>query len=82
MPSPNMGPEEMVIAKQKIKLMHEVVEKLKPHYRKLVEMRYFSELTYEEIAIELNLPLGTVKAKLFRARDFLYNILKDSEGKI
>jgi len=82
MASTNPGPEEMVIAKQKIKLMREVVEKLKPHYRTLVEMRYFQELSYEEIAVELNLPLGTVKAKLFRARDFLYNILKDSEEKI
>ena len=81
-PSPNPGPEEMIIAKQKIKMMHEVVEKLKPHYRMLIEMRYFSELSYEEIASELDLPLGTVKAKLFRARDFLYNILKNSEGKI
>jgi RNA polymerase sigma-70 factor (ECF subfamily) len=82
LPSPNPGPEEMIIAKQKIKLMREVVEKLKPHYRMLVEMRYFRELSYEEIAVELDLPLGTVKAKLFRARDFLYNILKDSEEKI
>jgi RNA polymerase sigma-70 factor (ECF subfamily) len=81
-PSPNPGPEEMIIAKQKIKMMHEVVEKLKPHYRMLIEMRYFKELSYEEIASELDLPLGTVKAKLFRARDFLYDILKDSEGKI
>lgn len=62
--------------------MREVVEKLKPHYRMLVEMRYFRELSYEEIAVELDLPLGTVKAKLFRARDLLYNILKGSEEKI
>jgi len=82
LPSMNPGPEEMIIAKQKIQLMRDVVEKLKPHYKTLVEMRYFKELTYEEIALELDLPLGTVKAKLFRARDFLYNILKDSEGKI
>jgi len=72
----------MVIAKQKIQLMREVVEKLKPHYRNLVEMRYFRELSYEEIAVELDLPLGTVKAQLFRAREFLYQILKDSEEKI
>jgi RNA polymerase sigma factor (sigma-70 family) len=82
LPSPNPGPDEMVIAKQKIQLMREVVEKLKPHYRNLVEMRYFRELSYEEIAAELDLPLGTVKAQLFRAREFLYNILKDAEGKI
>ena len=81
-PSPNPGPEELVIAKQKIQLMREVVEKLKPHYRTLVELRYFRELSYEEIAEELDLPLGTVKAQLFRARDLLYNILKDSEEKI
>jgi RNA polymerase sigma-70 factor (ECF subfamily) len=62
--------------------MRAVVEKLKPHYRRLVEMRYFEELSYEEIAEELQLPLGTVKAQLFRAREFLYNIMKNSEGKI
>jgi RNA polymerase sigma-70 factor (ECF subfamily) len=82
LPSPNPGPDDMVIAKQKIQLMREVVEKLKPHYRNLVEMRYFRELSYEEIAGELDLPLGTVKAQLFRAREFLYNILKDAEEKI
>jgi RNA polymerase sigma factor (sigma-70 family) len=82
LPSPNPGPDEVVIAKQKIQMMREVVEKLKPHYRQLVEMRYFRELSYEEIAAEMNLPLGTVKAQLFRAREFLYEILKNSEGKI
>ena len=82
LPSPDPGPDDMIIAKQKIQLMREVVEKLKPHYRNLVEMRYFKELSYEEIAGKLNLPLGTVKAQLFRAREFLYQILKDSEGKI
>jgi RNA polymerase sigma-70 factor (ECF subfamily) len=82
LPSPSPGPDEMVIAKQKIQLMRDVVEKLKPHYRMLVDMRYFRELSYEEIAVELDLPLGTVKAQLFRAREFLYNILKDAEEKI
>jgi len=75
-------PEETYMKKQKIKLMRQVVEKLKPHYRTLVELRYFQELSYEEIAQELNLPLGTVKAQLFRAREFLYNILKNSQDKL
>ena len=82
MPSPNPGPEDMVIAKEKIQLMRDLVERLKPHYRLLVEMRYFQELSYEEIAVKLDLPLGTVKAQLFRAREFLYNILKDSQETI
>ncbi len=81
-PSQSLDPEERFIEKQKIKLMREVVEKLKPHYRRLVELRYFEELSYEEIAEELQLPLGTVKAQLFRARDFLYNIMKHTEGRI
>lgn len=75
-------PEEQIIEKQKIKLMHDVVEKLKPHYRKLVELRYFSEWSYEEIATELNLPIGTVKAKLFRSREFLYQVLQSQEERI
>lgn len=75
-------PEEQFIIEQKIHLMHEVVQRLKPHYKKLIELRYFKEYTYEEIVKELNLPLGTVKAQLFRSREFLYNILKHSKEKI
>ncbi|MDP4267375.1 MAG: sigma-70 family RNA polymerase sigma factor [Bacteroidota bacterium] len=78
-PSQNLDPEESYIRKQKIKLMRDIVEKLKPHYRTLVELRYFSEHSYEEIAEELKLPLGTVKAQLFRARELMYNMLKNSE---
>ena len=62
--------------------MREVVEKLKPHYRELVQLRYFEELSYEEIAEQMAIPLGTVKAQLFRAREFLYNIMKNAEGTI
>jgi RNA polymerase sigma factor (sigma-70 family) len=81
-PSTGLDPEEKIIEKQKIQLMHEVVEKLKPHYRNMIELRYFKEWSYEEIAVELNLPLGTVKAQLFRAREFLFQILKTSEDRI
>jgi RNA polymerase sigma factor (sigma-70 family) len=81
-PSTTLDPEEKVIEKQKIKLMREVVEKLKPHYKLLIELRYFKELSYEEIATQLDLPVGTVKAQLFRAREFLYHILKNSVEKI
>jgi RNA polymerase sigma-70 factor (ECF subfamily) len=81
-PSNTLDPEEAYIKQQKKKLMKGVVEKLKPRYRTLVELRYFKEYSYEEIAQELDLPLGTVKAQLFRAREFLYNILKNSKEKI
>lgn len=77
-----LTPEEHMEKKQKVKQMRDIVEKLKPRYRILVELRYFDELSYEEIADKLDLPLGTVKAQLFRAREFLANILKNSSEKI
>jgi RNA polymerase sigma factor (sigma-70 family) len=77
-----LDPEENLINQQKVKLMRDIVQKLKPRYRKLVEMRYFEELSYEEIAASLELPIGTVKAQLFRARELLFNILKSSGHKL
>jgi len=74
-------PEENMIRKQKHILMRSLVEKLKPRYRILIELRYFQELSYEEIAEQLDLPLGTVKAQLFRSREFLYNIIRNQEEK-
>lgn len=75
-------PEETFIKEQKAELMREVVDKLKPRYKKLIELRYFQELSYEEICDDLELPLGTVKAQLFRARQLLFNILKNSTDKM
>ena len=77
-----LDPEENFIRKQKSLLMRDLVEKLKPKYRVLVELRYFEELSYEEISERLDIPLGTVKAQLFRARDLLYQILKSSKAGI
>ena len=76
--SEGMTPEQLAMNDQKIQLMRQYVKKLKPRYEILVEMRYFKEMSYDEISDELNLPLGTVKAQLFRAREFLYNIMKHS----
>ncbi len=73
------NPEEKLIRNQKAILLRIVVRRLKPRYRTLVELRYFREFSYEEIANELNLPLGTVKAQLFRAREMLFKIIESSE---
>ncbi len=77
--SKDLNPEEKLIRKQKAILLHKVVRRLKPRYRTLVELRYFREFSYEEIAKELNLPLGTVKAQLFRAREMLFNLIGSTE---
>jgi RNA polymerase sigma-70 factor (ECF subfamily) len=79
--SDSMDPEAYMINKQKIKHMRKVVSRLKPRYRKLVELRYFKEYSYDEIAEELEIPIGTVKAQLFRARELLLNILNRSQEK-
>lgn len=80
--SDGLTPEEISIRDQKMKIMRQVVQKLKPRYRQLVEMRYFEQLSYEEISEKLELPLGTVKAQLFRARDLLFEILRGSKENI
>lgn len=72
-------PEEALINDQKIAVLRGIVNQLKPRYRRLIELRYFKEYSYEEIASELKLPIGTVKAQLFRAKSLLYNIFTKSE---
>ncbi|MES2587502.1 MAG: sigma-70 family RNA polymerase sigma factor [Bacteroidota bacterium] len=80
--SNTQNPEEELMHGQKVKLMRNLVEKLKPRYRELVELRYFEELSYEEISETLNLPLGTVKAQLFRARDYLAIMIENTKESI
>lgn len=77
--SKELNPEEKLIRLQKAILLREVVRKLKPRYNILVDLRYFREFSYEEIAKELNLPLGTVKAQLFRAREMLFKMIEPTE---
>lgn len=75
----SLDPGETIERKQRIKKMREVVESLKPKYRTLVELRYFRELSYEEISKEMDIPLGTVKAQLFRAREVLLQIMNHTK---
>lgn len=79
--SGGLDPEESLIKDQNIQLVKTLVLKLKPRYRRLIELRYFKEYSYDEIADELSIPLGTVKAQLFRARELLHNILINSPHK-
>ena len=75
-----LDPEESMEKDERVQRMHDVVEKLKPRYQRLVELRYFEEKSYEEISEILELPLGTVKAQLFRARDFMFELMKTTKG--
>jgi RNA polymerase sigma factor (sigma-70 family) len=80
--SSTLNPEETIMQGQRVTHMRLLVSKLKPKYRELVEKRYFEEMSYEEIAEEMNLPLGTVKAQLFRARDFLASMMEKTKDSI
>lgn len=68
--------EESYMRKERVRMMHWAVEQLRPKYRVLIELRYFQELTYEEIAQELNISMNNVKIQLFRAKYMLSGIME------
>lgn len=68
-----VSPYRAMSNKQLASAIEKAVESLPSDYRELIQLRHYAELSYEEIATMKNLPLGTVKNKLFRAR----NLLKD-----
>ena len=73
-------PYELTIQTQKIEIMRNFVKQLPDKYSILIDLRYFQELSYNEIAIEMDLPLGTVKAQLHRAREILLNLLREKKS--
>ena len=82
LPSDELNPEGILIRKQKIAILRQVVDKLKPKYRELVKLRYFKEMSYEEISTLLQIPIGTVKAQLYRSREQLFQIVSGSKDSI
>lgn len=66
-----------IIRKQRQKMVQNAIKDLPEKYRKVIEMRHMEEKTYQEIAELLDIPLGTVKAHIFRARELLYKAMKD-----
>ena len=71
-------PEQMMMHDQKLTHVRRMVQRMNIKYRTMIELRYYEELSYEEIAQELHLPLGTVKAQLFRAKEILYQQLQSN----
>jgi len=71
-------PEERMIAKQKEALLNNIIKNLHPDYTRIIKLKYFDDLSYLEIAKELNLPIGTIKARLFRSKELLTSILKEN----
>lgn len=70
-----------IIRKERKEIIHNAIDDLPKKYRRVIEMRHLQELSYQEIADQLDLPLGTIKAHIFRARETLYKELKDKREK-
>lgn len=81
LPDEQAETDRAIIRKQRKKIITHAIENLPEKYRQVIEMRHIEELSYQEISDQLDLPLGTVKAHIFRAREMLYKALKDKKEK-
>ena len=68
--------EDLLIIEQNLASLLRHIKKLKPHYQRVINLRYFNEMTYAEIANELGEPINNVKVKLLRAKKLLAEIIK------
>lgn len=76
-PDPDLNPEKTVLAGERSRIIREAIETLPEKYYTAIVLRHHEEKSYEEIAEILNLPIGTVKARIFRAREMLNKALKN-----
>ncbi len=79
-PSNQPNPEETMIRMQRDEALKQIVDGLKEPYRQIIRMRYYEDMSYEEIASQLRIPLGTVKVRLSRAKSLLAAIVKEKGG--
>ncbi|MEX1010423.1 MAG: sigma-70 family RNA polymerase sigma factor [Balneolaceae bacterium] len=70
-----------VIKKERRRMVREAIAALPEKYRQVIELRHMEELSYDEISDQLDMPLGTVKAHIFRARELLYKSMKDKRDR-
>jgi RNA polymerase sigma-70 factor (ECF subfamily) len=75
-PDSTYEPDKSLIAGQRTRILEEAINSLPEKYRQVILMRHTEDKDYQEIADTLKLPLGTVKAHIFRAREILYKKLK------
>jgi len=71
------SPEDKIITEQNLAKLLRDIKKLKPHYQEVINLRYFLELSYQEISNELNEPMNNVKVKLLRAKKLLAGIIQE-----
>ncbi|GGX20345.1 RNA polymerase sigma factor [Aquimarina muelleri] len=77
----NPTPEDKLITEQNLAQLLLYIKQLKPNYQKVINLRYFQELSYKEIAEQLNEPINNVKIKLLRAKKLLAEIITNAKQK-
>lgn len=80
LPDTTYRPDRHIVEDQRNTLIQEAIDALPPKYYRVIVLRHQHEKTYDEIARELDLPLGTVKAHIFRARELLNKFLREKRG--
>ena len=68
--------EDELITEQNLSQLLQYIKGLKPHYQEVIQLRYFQEMSYQEIAHKIDEPLSNVKVKLLRAKKLLAEIIK------
>ncbi len=79
LPDDSYEADRELISDQRAVMLNQAIDQLPEKYRLVIRLRHVEERSYEEIARMLKLPIGTVKAHIFRARELLYKQLR---GKI
>lgn len=71
--------EDDLITEQNLSRLLQFIKELKPHYQEVIQLRYFQEMSYQEISEQLNEPLSNVKIKLLRAKKLLAEIIESKK---
>lgn len=72
--------EDKIITEQNLSQLLRYIKELKPHYQEVIQLRYFQEMSYQEIADQLGEPLNNIKIKLLRAKKLLAEIIENKRG--
>ena len=73
------SPEDNLINEQKLKSLKSKINTLKPHYKEVIELKCFNELSYKEISIKLNQPINNIKVKVLRAKKILFQLISKND---
>lgn len=79
-PANTANPEEKMMQRQTGKELNRILDKMPPHYKQMITMRFIQEYSYEEIAEKLGMPLGTVKTQIHRAREKFYQLIANTDS--